>query len=511
MLNILIVNYNTQELTDCTIKSVNKHTRDCQIYVFDNSDQGPYVNTFKNVTVIDNTEGQVIDFNEFLGRYPDREKSPGYLKGACPSPRHCYTIDRCMDVIGENFILLDSDVMVKRDLNELVDDSCIFVGDVVLQPLTKNVYRLLPFVCYINVDLCKKYGVRYFDENYMHGINYKKNNPYADRYDTGAGFYYHASKYKHKVIDHRDYVIHFKGGSWDDKATRSAGKYKNKEEFMEKYKQYWKSNKKVIYTCISGPYDRLKDPKVVEEGYDYVCFTDQYFKSDIWSIKPIPEDLMSMPVIKRQRGVKLLPHKYLSEYDFSIWVDSNVEINASIEEYINKNCNQDGKFLWVGEHPVRDCIYAEEKECIAQKKDTKEITNPQMQKYKDEGFPEHFGLPQTCIMFRSHNNPDCVKLDELWWEELCAGSHRDQLSFSYAVWKLGYKDMIQYLDKSIFSCPTFRWLKYHLPIENKQKKSLVLGTNLSKGAPIVKKPNRITERVNQILAERMKKYNPMMD
>ena len=158
MLKILIVNFNTQDLTDCTIKSVNKHTPDCHIYVFDNSTETPYVNTFDNVTVLDNTKGQYIDFDEFLSRYPERHKSPGRINDAT-SAKHCYTIDRCMDIINDNFMLLDSDVIVKRDLHELVDDSCIFVGDVQLQPLSRQIKRVLPFVCYINVNMCKKYGV----------------------------------------------------------------------------------------------------------------------------------------------------------------------------------------------------------------------------------------------------------------------------------------------------------------------------------------------------------------
>ena len=466
MLNILIVNYNTQELTDCTIKSINKTTPDTKIYVFDNSDKTPYVNKFSNVVIIDNTKKQYIDFEKFLQKYPNREKSRGYLKGAAPSPKHCISVDKAMDLIGENFILMDSDVIVKKDLHELVDDSCIFVGDVVTQPLTKDVKRVLPFVCYINLKMCKQYGVRYFDENYMHGIYCTKVNPYSDRYDTGAGFFVHASKYKYKKINHTDYVIHYKGGSWDDKATRTAGRYKSPEEFMNKYRMYWSDNNKVIYTCISGPYERLKDPKYVDSDFDYICFTDQPFTSNVWVIKPIPEELKDLTAVKRQRCIKLQPHKYLpGKYDFSVWVDANIEINASVGNFVKEKCQQEDKVLWVGKHPERDCLYREEKACASLKKDSEEIMLPQINEYKKEGFPEHYGLPQTCIMFRKHKDQKCVEFDNLWWEEVKKGSHRDQLSFSYVQWKTGGGG-VQYLDPSIFSCPTFRWTKMHLPFRS---------------------------------------------
>lgn len=72
-MEILTVHYNTQEATDAMIRSVNKHVHDCTIHVFDNSDTRPFVNTFDNVEVIDNTQGQIIDFDYWLQRYPDRQ------------------------------------------------------------------------------------------------------------------------------------------------------------------------------------------------------------------------------------------------------------------------------------------------------------------------------------------------------------------------------------------------------------------------------------------------------
>jgi GT2 family glycosyltransferase len=63
-INIMIVNFNTQILTDICIQSINKHTKNTNIYVFDNSDKQPFINTFGNVTVLDNTNGQIINFEE---------------------------------------------------------------------------------------------------------------------------------------------------------------------------------------------------------------------------------------------------------------------------------------------------------------------------------------------------------------------------------------------------------------------------------------------------------------
>ena len=462
MLKIVIVNFNTQNLTDCTIRCVNKHTPNCHIYVFDNSDMQPFVNTHENVSVIDNTKQQILNFDEFLEKYPNRKKSPGYLGGKCISARHTITIDKCFDIIDDNFVLLDSDVIVKRDLNELVDESCIFVGDVSPQPLSVSIKRLLPFVCWINVKMCKEHGIRYFDENYMHGLANNKVNPMSDKYDTGGGFYIHAKAYNYKLINHKEYIVHYKGGSWDDKASRSAYRNGTPDEFINKYRMFWEpSNKKVIYTCICGPYDRLRDPQFVDSECDYICFTDQKFMTDKWIIRPIPDELKDLTSVKRQRAVKLLPHKYLPQYDLSVWVDANIDIKASVFKYVDEH-KEPGKYLLVGEHPMRKCLYDEEKEVVKLKKDVPEITSKQMEKYRSLGMPEKFGLPQTCILIRWHNDPTCIKFDEAWWQEVKEHSHRDQLSFSYVMWSVD-KDGIKFLDKSIFSCSTFFWWKIHTP------------------------------------------------
>ena len=87
-----------------------------------------------------------------------------------------------------------------------------------------------------------------------------------------------------------------------------------------------------------------------------------------------------------------------------------------------------------------------------------------MKKYKQEGFPKNYGLPQTCIVFRYHNDESCKRLMKTWWEEIKNESHRDQLSFNYALWK--NKDVrIKYLDKSIFDCETFKWGVAHRKVK----------------------------------------------
>lgn len=219
----------------------------------------------------------------------------------------------------------------------------------------------------------------------------------------------------------------------------------------------------VVYTCITGGYDNVLEPSFVTPGVDYICFTDDpSLKSKVWKFKPIPEELLSYTKVKQQRAVKILPHRYLSEYDISIWVDGAVIVKGDIKEYL-KQLDMTQYSVFIPEHPARKCIYKEKDACIKIGKikgsDIK-LADAQMKRYRDEKFPENFGLVQSNIVIRRHNNSYSKELMEKWWAELKDYSHRDQLSFNYALWKCGAKKF-KYLIKTTCNSKTFNWIKSH--------------------------------------------------
>ena len=218
-------------------------------------------------------------------------------------------------------------------------------------------------------------------------------------------------------------------------------------------------NNKVIYTCITGGYELLDDPFVISPGYDYVCFTNyDKIKSNIWQIRPIPEELSGLTEVKKQRCIKINPHKYLPEYDFSIWVDGCIKLRKDVNEFVDKHCKN--AHIFIPAHPVRKCIYEEMNTCIKQKKDTEANIAPQRARYISEHFPKDYGLVQSNIVIRYHNEHDCIRLMEAWWEEVKNGSHRDQLSFDYARWK---NDDVKFtlLDKTTCRTEYFWWDQSH--------------------------------------------------
>ena len=161
--NICIVHYNTPHLTTCLVKSINKFVPSSKIYLFDNSDKLPFRYRQDNLIYMDNTKGQIIDFDKWLLNYENRNLSNGKNNGF-GSAKHCYTIQKCMELIGENFILLDSDILLKKDISNIFDNKYVYVGESAYQINCKNIKqhgikRLLPFLCFINVSLCKEKNI----------------------------------------------------------------------------------------------------------------------------------------------------------------------------------------------------------------------------------------------------------------------------------------------------------------------------------------------------------------
>ena len=133
-------------------------------------------------------------------------------------------------MMNSNFILLDSDVLLKRDVSELFDNNYVYISEILTQGNKRK--RVAPFLCFINVQMCKQNNIKYFDERYMHGLS----NGTCDMYDTGGAFYINSQNYNHKEIKVDDYAIHYGHGSW----TSNGYTYQfTPDEFFEKYKDCW--------------------------------------------------------------------------------------------------------------------------------------------------------------------------------------------------------------------------------------------------------------------------------
>lgn len=201
-----------------------------------------------------------------------------------------------------------------------------------------------------------------------------------------------------------------------------------------------------IYTSIFGGYDDLIDDQYQMDGVDYICFTDRDLESETWKV------IKSTPIYndpnRNAKKYKILPHRYLKDYDYSIWIDGNIKVISDIRALCNGDSYKVYDHMQVFDK--RNCIYDEAQAIlnfgkinsertpergIKNWKDNPKLIIDQMNRYISEGYPKNNGLATNPIIVRNHNDSDVIAVMEDWWSEIKYNSKRDQLSFNYIVWK----------------------------------------------------------------------------
>ncbi|WP_319589880.1 glycosyltransferase domain-containing protein [uncultured Draconibacterium sp.] len=193
--------------------------------------------------------------------------------------------------------------------------------------------------------------------------------------------------------------------------------------------------KKAIYTTLVGDYDTLKDPECIADDWDYICFSNN-LRSDqfkIWEIRKIPFYHSNNSVLSR--FPKLNPHKVLPEYDYSIYLDSNIQITG---EYIYNKADKlisQKQLISIIKHPLRNCIYDEAEICKNDGLESKKNINELISFLKQENYPKEVGLFENNLIFRNHMDSQIINLSNSWWDMYLRFAKRDQLSLCYLLWK----------------------------------------------------------------------------
>ena len=194
----------------------------------------------------------------------------------------------------------------------------------------------------------------------------------------------------------------------------------------------------VLYTCLFGDYMELQDAYSSDIGdFDRVCFTDdETQKSHFWDIVLIEKTGLGPRI--ESRAPKLLPHRYLADWEHSLYVDARVRFKTNPLELLREEVLQDRPFKSFA-HPWRNCVY-EEAEVIIEQGICKEAdVRRQMDHYRLNGYPEGNGLIAGTVLLRRHNDPQLVEFMELWHSHMLHFTYRDQLSFNFCAWLKGFQ------------------------------------------------------------------------
>lgn len=198
--------------------------------------------------------------------------------------------------------------------------------------------------------------------------------------------------------------------------------------------------KLAVYTCVFGNYDKITNPAFMSEYCDYYIVTDQEIPKKCKWNKIIPHNTPEgfeewHPAIKN-RYYKMHPHELFEEYDYSVYLDGNIQPMADLYPFLEKMIREN-KNIALHKHPIFKCLYDSGEHLKKIELVDCELMDKQFELYNIEGFPHNYGFFECNVILRNHHEKKVIKVMDTWWDEYNKGVKRDQQSFTYALWKNG--------------------------------------------------------------------------
>ena len=289
-----IIHFNTPELTEAAVLSLRKHCGAWPVTILDNSDRRPFTKKMDGVTVFDNTKGQIIDFEKELAKFPDKCWELAH-KSNYGSAKHIMSVQKLWELLPDGFILMESDILLKRDISFLWDEEYAACGKAQwFRGRTKEKDRLLPFLCYLNVPLLQANGAKYYDPTRCWALSPGGMGNPANWYDTGASLLEDIINTKPELVArlYRDldhYYVHYTGGSW------RQGDVENQKAWLDEHRDLWTipdNSDAKIFICTHTDFE----PVVSSDVYEVIdsrklkgCKVPDLYYSELWNMKKVSE------------------------------------------------------------------------------------------------------------------------------------------------------------------------------------------------------------------------------
>lgn len=191
------------------------------------------------------------------------------------------------------------------------------------------------------------------------------------------------------------------------------------------------SSRITVYTSITDGKDAPISDQILGEA-EFLAFTDLAYAPP-WHIKKPYTRFKDER--RNSRIQKILAHQYISS-EYSIYIDGNIRLLVPPEQLIQEHLHDVD--LAVFRHTKRDCLYDEAVVCAKRGLDDPETIIEQASTYEKDGFAKHKGLNECGVILRRHTRK-VEEFNNAWWSEYCRHSCRDQISFMYAIDKVGLR------------------------------------------------------------------------
>lgn len=195
--------------------------------------------------------------------------------------------------------------------------------------------------------------------------------------------------------------------------------------------------KLAIYTVLTGDKEPLGNPITRLESHDtdleidFICFTDNLkLYSDVWECRAF--NTYALPPEKSSRRPKILPHEYLSNYDYSLYLDNICELKR-LPNSIDLTDGNDSEYCYkLFRHNTRNFVTEEAFAIAKLGYDSAQALIEQLEAYRGTLPLELITSLSTCtVLLREHNNPNVISHGNQWWQHLLCFSKRDQMSFDF--------------------------------------------------------------------------------
>lgn len=237
-----------------------------------------------------------------------------------------------------------------------------------------------------------------------------------------------------------------------DRAIMDSGSFTKKDIL-------YNSITKCFYTAIFGlPNQSVDDLAPIPTklpGWDYICFTNLHIPPQKgWIIVKVEMESLN-PILEAKR-YKWMSHKYLGDYDLTVWMDAYIAPNPMFSELIKQwviEMVEKRTYILHRLHEQRDCIYDECDAVVKFRRDTPERVSKVQEQLKELKFPKHWGLFDTNIIFKMHKNREIQDICEAVFQQLEATSYRDQLATPIIYYTRGFREyntqtLLRAFDKS---------------------------------------------------------------
>jgi len=202
-----------------------------------------------------------------------------------------------------------------------------------------------------------------------------------------------------------------------------------------------------VYTTVFGNYEKLNEQLVANESrIDFICFTDdEHLTSSTWKIVHV-NPVFPLDFTRSARTIKICPHRFLPNYDTSLYIDNSVTLKV-VPEKIFKDVMDQNYDLICMRHSFRETVLEEFEEVLRLRYDKQDIVLEQLNAYNLINPEILSQKPYWCgFLARKHNKKIVEDSMEDWLAQVMRYSRRDQLSINYIISKYGLNIKELHLD-----------------------------------------------------------------